>query len=43
MIIEVIYALANEQLSFFDEVDEVINVRQSLKLSKITHKYPELG
>ncbi|APA83331.1 RnfH family protein [Francisella tularensis] len=43
MKIEVIYALANEQLSFFVEVDEVINVRQALKLSKITHKYPELG
>ncbi|MDE4972333.1 RnfH family protein, partial [Francisella tularensis] len=41
MKIEVIYALAHEQLSFFGEVDEVINVRQSLKLSNITHKYPE--
>ncbi|MDE4955362.1 RnfH family protein, partial [Francisella tularensis subsp. holarctica] len=29
MTIEVIYALANEQLSFFVEVDEVINVRKS--------------
>lgn len=42
MKIEVIYALANEQKSFFVEVDEAITVRQALKLSKISHKYPEL-
>ncbi|GAB4223423.1 MAG: RnfH family protein [Francisella sp.] len=43
MKIEVIYALADEQISFFVEVDSSITVKQAIELSKIVDKYPELS
>ena len=39
---EVIYALPNEQISFFVETDGSLTVRQAIMLSKILHKYPEI-
>ena len=42
MKVEVIYALPNEQKSFFVESDKSMTVRQVIQQSKIVHKYPEL-
>ncbi|MFT4693415.1 MAG: putative ubiquitin-RnfH superfamily antitoxin RatB of RatAB toxin-antitoxin module [Francisella sp.] len=42
MKIEVIYALPNEQISFFVETDENLTVRQAIMKSKILHKYREI-
>lgn len=42
MKVEVIYALPNEQISFFVETDENLTVRQAIMKSKILHKYPEI-
>ena len=41
MKIEVIYALPNEQISFYVETDDNLTVRQAIMKSKILHKYPE--
>lgn len=43
MKIEVIYALPNEQKSFFVETDKGITVRQAIQKSKILHEYSELN
>ncbi len=42
MKVKVIYALPNEQISFFVETDENLTVRQAIMKSKILHKYPEI-
>ncbi|MED7789581.1 RnfH family protein [Francisella sp. 19X1-34] len=42
MKVEVIYALPNEQKSFFVESKQPMTVRQVIDQSKIVHKYPEL-
>ncbi|MED7819299.1 MULTISPECIES: RnfH family protein [unclassified Francisella] len=42
MKVEVIYALPNEQKSFFVESERTLTVRQAIQQSKIIHKYPEL-
>lgn len=42
MKVEIIYALLDEQRSFFVESDESMTVRQVIDQSKIVHKYPEL-
>lgn len=42
MKVEVIYALPNEQKSFFVESEKTLTVRQAIQQSKVTHKYPEL-
>ncbi|ASG67694.1 UPF0125 protein [Francisella halioticida] len=42
MKVEVIYALPNEQKSFFVEFEKSITVRQAIQLSKVSHKYSEL-
>ena len=42
MKIEVIYALSQEQKSFFVSSEKPLTVRQVIQQSKISHKYPEL-
>lgn len=42
MRIEVIYALPNEQISFFVETETTMTVRQAIIKSRILHKYPEI-
>ncbi|AIT08907.1 hypothetical protein LO80_02215 [Candidatus Francisella endociliophora] len=43
MRVEVIYALPNEQKSFFVESEKAITVRQAIEQSKILHTYSELN
>ena len=42
MKIEVIYALPNEQKSFFVETEKAITVRQAIEQSKVLHTYSDL-
>lgn len=39
---EIIYALPNEQISFFVEFEENITAKQAIEKSGILDKYPEL-
>lgn len=43
MKVEVIYALPNEQKSFYVESEKAITVRQAIERSKILHTYSELS